>query len=148
MKLPLVPKIYLFFISALRSVPRTPLPRLIPLDRIMGGAASFWGSSDHDTSKIVDSPETKFIQSKIADHCIVVFSKTTCSYCHMAKDILNETGAVYEVVELNKEEKGEEYAAIIREITGARTVRFLLKRVYPYTIVRACMVIRPFKINK
>ncbi|XP_064634731.1 uncharacterized protein LOC135492292 isoform X2 [Lineus longissimus] len=105
--------------DALTRVSRSSLPQL---KKTMGGAASFFWGRSNDKTDIMDSPEAKFIQSKIKDNCIVVFSKTTCGYCRMAKDTLNETGATYEVIELNHEAKAMEYAEVLREMTGAATV--------------------------
>lgn len=46
-----------------------------------------------------------FVDEKIANNKVMVFSKSYCPFCKMAKDALNETGVKYAVVELD--ERGE-----------------------------------------
>lgn len=47
----------------------------------------------------------EFVDGNIASEKVVVFSKTYCPYCKMAKDTLNKTGATFKVIELD--ERGE-----------------------------------------
>lgn len=51
----------------------------------------------------------KLVDDLIAKHQVMVFSKSYCPYCKMAKQVLRETGATFEVVEI--EDRG-----IINEI--------------------------------
>ncbi|XP_064188096.1 glutaredoxin 2 isoform X3 [Anguilla rostrata] len=65
---------------------------------------------------------TQFVQDVIAHNCVVIFSKTTCPYCKMAKNVFNEIGATYKVIELDKHNDGRRLQEALAQITGARTV--------------------------
>lgn len=43
----------------------------------------------------------------LKDNKVVVFSKSWCPYCTMAKEALNETGVSYKLIELDMKERGE-----------------------------------------
>ncbi|XP_070567020.1 uncharacterized protein [Ptychodera flava] len=70
----------------------------------------------------MNSAEAKYVENVIHDNCVVVFSKTTCPYCRMAKQALDDLQAKYEVVELNKRSDGHKLQLILSQMTGARTV--------------------------
>jgi len=55
----------------------------------------------------------------------VVFSKATCSYCAMAKNLLNEVGVNYEVEEIDQRGDTDKLQEIFAKITSARTVSSL-----------------------
>lgn len=42
----------------------------------------------------------EFVQGQLSQHSVVVFSKSYCPYCKMANDILKNTGAKFEVIQL------------------------------------------------
>jgi len=44
----------------------------------------------------------KFVDDRIREHKVVVFSKTYCPFCKMAKDVLNKTGVKYDLLELDE----------------------------------------------
>ncbi|XP_071956347.1 uncharacterized protein [Antedon mediterranea] len=73
-------------------------------------------------SKEDNMAATNFVETAIHDKCVVVFSKTYCPYCKMAKAALDEEGAKYEVVELDKRSDGDAIQNALAQITGARTV--------------------------
>uniref|UniRef100_A0A672K3G4 Glutaredoxin-2, mitochondrial n=1 Tax=Sinocyclocheilus grahami TaxID=75366 RepID=A0A672K3G4_SINGR len=58
-------------------------------------------------------------RSRILINCVVIFSKITCPYCKMAKNVFNEIGAAHKVVELDDSRRLHETLA---QMTGARTV--------------------------
>uniref|UniRef100_A0A8C5DZK0 Glutaredoxin-2, mitochondrial n=1 Tax=Gouania willdenowi TaxID=441366 RepID=A0A8C5DZK0_GOUWI len=58
----------------------------------------------------------------VSQNCVVIFSKTTCPYCKMAKNVFNEIGANYKVVELDEHGDGRRMQEALAKITGARTV--------------------------
>ncbi|EQC33525.1 glutaredoxin 3 [Saprolegnia diclina VS20] len=67
----------------------------------------------------------QFVKSLISQHGVVVFSKTTCPYCRMAKDVLGSVGARFHVVELNQmgdEPTGDDVQNACFQLTGQRTV--------------------------
>eukprot|EP00455_Lapot_gusevi_P033486 TRINITY_DN3662_c0_g1_i1.p1 TRINITY_DN3662_c0_g1~~TRINITY_DN3662_c0_g1_i1.p1 ORF type:complete len:102 (+),score=25.95 TRINITY_DN3662_c0_g1_i1:102-407(+) len=61
-------------------------------------------------------------RAAIANHKVVVFSKTYCPYCTKAKRVLSGLQARVHVLELDTMSDGEEIQAALREITGVRTV--------------------------
>ncbi|XP_061095867.1 glutaredoxin 2 isoform X2 [Conger conger] len=65
---------------------------------------------------------TQFVQDVITHNCVVIFSKTTCPYCKMAKNVFNEIGATYKVIELDRHNDGRRLQEALAQITGARTV--------------------------
>lgn len=44
----------------------------------------------------------QFVDEKIKTNKVMVFSKSYCPFCKMAKDALNETGVKYGLVELDE----------------------------------------------
>ena len=53
---------------------------------------------------------------------VLVFSKTTCPYCDMAKDMLKSADIKYDLHELDKLPEGADMQNTLQEITGQRTV--------------------------
>ncbi|XP_026873929.2 glutaredoxin 2 [Electrophorus electricus] len=64
----------------------------------------------------------QFVQDVVSHNCVVIFSKTTCPYCKMAKNVFNEIGATYKVVELDEHKDGRQLQDTLAQMTGARTV--------------------------
>ncbi|XP_026053843.1 glutaredoxin 2 isoform X3 [Carassius auratus] len=65
---------------------------------------------------------SQFVQDVVSSNCVVIFSKTTCPYCKMAKNVFNEIGAAYKVVELDQHNDGGRLQETLAQMTGARTV--------------------------
>jgi len=66
--------------------------------------------------------ETDYVRRIISRYNVVVFSKTTCPFCHKAKQALNEEGAVYEVIELDTKENMIAIQDALQIVSGRRTV--------------------------
>ncbi len=49
---------------------------------------------------------------------VLMFSKTTCPYCEMAKDMFKSADIKYEVHELDKLSEGADMQNTLQEITG------------------------------
>ncbi|XP_033820941.1 glutaredoxin 2 isoform X1 [Periophthalmus magnuspinnatus] len=64
----------------------------------------------------------KYVQEVVSQNCVVIFSKTTCPYCKMAKNVFNEIGANYKVIELDEHNDGRRLQDALAQMTGARTV--------------------------
>lgn len=63
------------------------------------------------------------INVKIKDNKVVVYSKTYCPFCTMAKGALDDAGLKnYLVIELDEIENRDAYQDALKEITGGRTV--------------------------
>ncbi|XP_037530409.1 glutaredoxin 2 isoform X2 [Nematolebias whitei] len=64
----------------------------------------------------------QFVQDMVSQNCVVIFSKTSCPYCKMAKNVFSEIGAAYKVIELDQHDDGKKLQETLGQITGARTV--------------------------
>ncbi|XP_063356553.2 glutaredoxin 2 isoform X4 [Pelmatolapia mariae] len=64
----------------------------------------------------------QYVQDVVSQNCVVIFSKTTCPYCKMAKNVFNEIGATYKVIELDEHNDGRSLQEALAQMTGARTV--------------------------
>nr|XP_058897586.1 glutaredoxin 2 isoform X2 [Kogia breviceps] len=62
------------------------------------------------------------IQETISNNCVVIFSKTSCSYCTMAKKLFHDMNVNYKVVELDTLEHGSQLQDALHKMTGERTV--------------------------
>ncbi|XP_054459126.1 glutaredoxin 2 isoform X2 [Anoplopoma fimbria] len=65
---------------------------------------------------------SQYVQEMVSQNCVVIFSKTTCPYCKMAKNVFNEIGATYKVIELDEHNDGRRVQEALAQMTGARTV--------------------------
>ncbi|KAM8930719.1 glutaredoxin 2 [Pelodytes ibericus] len=74
------------------------------------------------SSSVPQSEVIKMIKDTVAENCVVIFSKSTCPYCTMAKDTFNDLNVGYKVVELDQVENGTQIQTILQKMTGARTV--------------------------
>jgi len=71
---------------------------------------------------MADSKENEYIQKMIKENPVMIFSKTTCSYCAMAKKVLDGIGVSYVVEEIDLREDCDQLQNIFKQLTGARTV--------------------------
>ncbi|KAK3911720.1 Glutaredoxin-C4 [Frankliniella fusca] len=62
------------------------------------------------------------VKKMISDDKVVIFSKTYCPYCTMAKEVFNKINFKYTAIELDKRDDGDQIQAILGEMTGATTV--------------------------
>ncbi|XP_004625356.1 glutaredoxin 2 [Octodon degus] len=86
-----------------------------------GAAASGMGNSTSSLEKSATAPLNQ-IQETISDNCVVIFSKTSCSYCKMAKKIFHDLNINYTAVELDMLEYGSQFQDALYKMTGGRTV--------------------------
>jgi glutaredoxin 3 len=61
------------------------------------------------------------IDSTIANHAVVLFSRTTCKYCYRVKDLLASLGVVPFIVELNQDQQGSEIQGELLAMTKSMT---------------------------
>ncbi|XP_053169521.1 glutaredoxin 2 [Hemicordylus capensis] len=80
------------------------------------------GNSTSFTTALSDTDTANQIQETISDNCVVIFSKTTCSYCNMAKKLFEDMNVNYTAVELDTYENGSQFQNILHRMTGGRTV--------------------------
>ncbi|EHA99973.1 Glutaredoxin-2, mitochondrial [Heterocephalus glaber] len=83
--------------------------------------AAGMGNSTSSLGKSATTPVNQ-IQETISDNCVVIFSKTSCSYCTMAKKIFQDMNVNYKVVELDMLEYGSQFQDALYKMTGERTV--------------------------
>ncbi|XP_054007873.1 uncharacterized protein LOC128891922 isoform X1 [Hylaeus anthracinus] len=70
------------------------------------------------------------VNQLIASNTVVIFSKTKCPYCKMAKEVFDSLNQKYTAIELDERDDGNEIQSILGEMTGARTVpRVFVKEV-------------------
>ncbi|XP_009998235.1 PREDICTED: glutaredoxin 2 [Chaetura pelagica] len=62
------------------------------------------------------------IQDIISNNCVVIFSKTTCGYCKMAKKLFEDMNVNYTAIELDMNTNGSQFQDILEQMTGGRTV--------------------------
>ncbi|KAM6216661.1 glutaredoxin 2 [Rhynchocyon petersi] len=80
------------------------------------------GSSTSSPWEKAAATPVKQIQETISDNCVVIFSKTSCSYCTMAKKLFQDININYKVVELDTLEYGNQFQDALFKMTGERTV--------------------------
>ena len=69
--------------------------------------------------------EGKFVKDKIDAHPVVLFSKTTCNFCKMAKKTLDSLNVSYQVEEIDGKDNMADIQDVFEKLTGARTVNTL-----------------------
>ncbi|XP_049288960.1 uncharacterized protein LOC125766903 [Anopheles funestus] len=70
----------------------------------------------------MSGPVAEFVKSAIAKDKVVIFSKTYCPYCTMAKEPFKKLNQEYACYELDKRNDGDEMQSVLGELTGGRTV--------------------------
>ncbi|XP_055854900.1 uncharacterized protein LOC129918412 [Episyrphus balteatus] len=76
------------------------------------------------SKKSVDmaSPTAQFVRSQIQSNKVVIFSKTYCPYCTMAKEQFKKLNVPMHVIELESRNDCDEIQDVLGELTGARSV--------------------------
>ncbi|KAM6962969.1 glutaredoxin 2 [Aplochiton taeniatus] len=87
-----------------------------------GGFRSMGNFTSSSTSDYSSTASAQYVQEVVSHNCVVIFSKTTCPYCKMAKNVFNEIGATYKVIELDEHDDGRRMQEALAQMTGARTV--------------------------
>lgn len=71
------------------------------------------------TATIIKMPSFKeTVEAQVAKTPVVVYSKSYCPYCTETKNLLNELGVKYDVVELDVIADGEALQDAVEDITG------------------------------
>ncbi|BFG03662.1 glutaredoxin-C4 [Drosophila madeirensis] len=70
----------------------------------------------------MNSPQAQFVHETISAHKVVIFSKSFCPYCSMAKEQFRKLNVNATVIELDQRADGNEIQEVLGEMTGARTV--------------------------
>ncbi|XP_042317368.1 glutaredoxin 2 isoform X2 [Sceloporus undulatus] len=80
------------------------------------------GNSASVTTDLSNTATANHIKDAISDNCVVIFSKTTCSYCNMAKKLFQDMNVNYTAIELDRYENGSQFQDVLHQMTGSRTV--------------------------
>eukprot|EP00522_Entomoneis_paludosa_P008333 CAMPEP_0172457032 /NCGR_PEP_ID=MMETSP1065-20121228/19522_1 /TAXON_ID=265537 /ORGANISM="Amphiprora paludosa, Strain CCMP125" /LENGTH=119 /DNA_ID=CAMNT_0013210479 /DNA_START=17 /DNA_END=376 /DNA_ORIENTATION=+ len=82
------------------------------------------GNSSSSSTPAASSAATTFIDSKVAAHQVVVFSKTYCGYCARTKSLFSglEQAKDVHVIELDRRSDGDDIQNALVTKTGQRTV--------------------------
>lgn len=78
----------------------------------------------------MSSPKVDLVKDLIKSDTVVIFSKSYCPYCKLAKEVFDNLKQKFTAIELDKREDCDEIQGILGELTGAKTVRitfFLIK---------------------
>lgn len=75
------------------------------------------------SSKMAGSVDIQqFIKEAISKDKVVVFSKSYCPYCKLAKDVFEKVKQPIKVIELNERDDGNTIQDNLAQLTGFRTV--------------------------
>ncbi|XP_008560297.1 uncharacterized protein LOC103580356 isoform X1 [Microplitis demolitor] len=74
------------------------------------------------TRRKIMTIDRETVENLIKSDTVVIFSKTYCPYCKMAKEVFDKMNKTYKAIELDEKDDGEDYQDILGEITGARSV--------------------------
>uniref|UniRef100_A0A8C3LPM9 Glutaredoxin domain-containing protein n=1 Tax=Chrysolophus pictus TaxID=9089 RepID=A0A8C3LPM9_CHRPC len=86
--------------------------------------------------ELSDAAAVNQIQEVISDNCVVIFSKTTCFYCKMAKKLFEGLNVNYTAVELDVNKNGSQFQDILEQMTGGRTER--VNKVFNFCKYKLC----------
>jgi len=74
-------------------------------------------SSPNMSSAVINT-----IRQRVAQSTVVIYSKTSCPYCTMAKEVFKKINQPYDLIELDQISDGSSIQDALGEMTGARTV--------------------------
>ncbi|KAL0274872.1 UNVERIFIED_CONTAM: hypothetical protein PYX00_002899 [Menopon gallinae] len=80
------------------------------------------GYFSKDVEPDMDGPTAQLVRDLISRNNIVIFSKSTCPYCKMAKEIFDSINCRYTSIELDQREDCAEIQSVLKKMTGAKTV--------------------------
>ncbi|XP_068445890.1 glutaredoxin 2 isoform X2 [Clinocottus analis] len=106
-----------------RTSKDVPLPLTLPMHCCRGRKKAKPTMGNFTSSPSLSSTScVQYVKEMVSQNCVVIFSKTTCPYCKMAKNVFNEIGATYKVIELDEHNDGRKVQEALAQLTGARTV--------------------------
>ena len=80
------------------------------------------GSTSKSSEELLSSEKAAEIKELTSSNCVVIFSKSHCPYCRMAKRVFAEINVQPTVVEINQRNDCSEMQDILAAMTGERTV--------------------------
>jgi glutaredoxin 3 len=80
------------------------------------------GSIISKTPVNMSSPAAMFVKEAIAKDKIVIFSKSYCPYCTMAKEQFKKLNTAFTTIELENRPDCQEIQGVLGQMTGATSV--------------------------
>jgi len=68
------------------------------------------------------TPEYKYIEETIKSYPVVMFSKPTCSFCKMARELLDGISVKYQLEDISTKDNCQAIQEVFRGMTGESTV--------------------------
>ncbi|KAI4455885.1 glutaredoxin 2 [Holotrichia oblita] len=69
------------------------------------------------------SPQTaQIVKDLIQSDVVVIFSKSYCPYCKLAKEVFGKIDKKFTAIELDSRDDANDIQEVLEELTGARTV--------------------------
>ncbi|CAO1311473.1 unnamed protein product [Diamesa serratosioi] len=75
-----------------------------------------------NTPVVVSTAARSFVKDTMQQQRVVIFSKSTCPYCTMAKEQFQKLKVDFLAIELDRRSDGGEVQDALKELTGARSV--------------------------
>nr|CAD7445625.1 unnamed protein product [Timema bartmani] len=70
----------------------------------------------------MEGPVADLVKDLIKSDGVVIFSKSYCPYCKMAKEVFDKLKHKYTAIELDNRDDGDSIQAVLAQLTGAKTV--------------------------
>ncbi|KAJ9593725.1 hypothetical protein L9F63_014698, partial [Diploptera punctata] len=70
----------------------------------------------------MNGPAAQLVKELINSDGVVIFSKSYCPYCKMAKEVFDNLKQKYTAIELDNRDDGDAIQSVLGEMTGARSV--------------------------
>lgn len=118
-------KLCFLYCTAWRDVYSLPFRKATcpPLSkRLAASLANRMGNLFSNSTDWSLSDTAKTIEETISQNCVVIYSKTTCPYCTMAKETFRGLDVNYKSIELDEMENGRQLQEALNQMTGFRTV--------------------------
>ncbi|CAN2391811.1 Glutaredoxin 2, partial [Pristimantis euphronides] len=90
--------------------------------RLTGSLVARMGNIFSNSTDLTQLDALKMVEETVSQNCVVIYSKSTCPYCKMAKDAFNSISVGYKAVELDELDNGRQLLDALHQMTGARTV--------------------------
>jgi len=97
-------------------------PWIAPYWDPLGKLKPIEGKIPEFTSAQLETTEGKLIKDQISNNPVMLFTKTTCSYCSIAKRTLTDLGCSFTEESLDKRDDTDKMQDLLLALTGARTV--------------------------
>ncbi|XP_071982897.1 glutaredoxin 2 isoform X2 [Engystomops pustulosus] len=94
---------------------------MLQLPVLYGGVVRM-GNYFSNSTDVPQSGALKAVEETVSQNCVVIYSKSTCPYCKMAKDAFDSINVTYTTIELDEIDNGRQLQEALHQLTGAWTV--------------------------